>query len=207
MARPLKPKRIWVCSACKGEQTVWEGKCRACGAVGVLEEFSMIPVPDHKSLTDEPHRIARRAKNSERNIARKMLAADGADPAFANIISSTGRVGHITGMRFDAISKSYVTEAKNRKMPTWLITAWILIQQRAVDFNKNFLLHLEPPNMPKLIPINGGTIKSQTMAIIGQDRHEELIKKERLLEELAEAHQVGPEAFNALVSSYLNKKE
>lgn len=108
-----------------------------------------------------------------------MLVVDGPDPAFKNIATSTGRIGHISGIRVDAVSKSYVTENKNRKVPTWMIDAWVLINQRAIDFNKNALLHVEPPNMPRDIVINGRTVKLDTMAIISQTRHEELIRTER----------------------------
>jgi hypothetical protein len=191
MGRLVNPKRKWVCKKCKAEQTVWEGKCRACGEIGTLEEFMLMAVPGLKSSNlDEQHRLARRAKNSEREIARRMLKADGPDPAFANIISSTGRVGHITGMRIDAVSKTYVTENKNRKMPSWLIDAWILINQRAVSFNKNLLLHVDPPNMPREFPCELGTKKLSTMAIITQERHEELIRKEQELEKLLAKEQV-----------------
>ena len=92
-------------------------------------------------------------------------------------------------MRIDAISRSYVTENKNRKLPTWFIAAWILINQRSHDFGKHALLHIEPPNMPKTVPLNGTTIKLDTMAVITQERHSELIRKEKILDALQEAIQ------------------
>jgi hypothetical protein len=113
-----------------------------------------------------------------------MLSVDGPDPKYENITSSTGRVGHITGMRIDAISRSYVTENKNRKLPSWLIIAWTLLQQRGISFNKNILLHIDPPNMPREYPIEGRKEKSETMSVITSSRHEELIKNERIMAEL-----------------------
>jgi len=129
----------------------------------------------------------RRSKNSERNIAKKMVAVDGPDPQYAKIASSTGRIGHITNIRADAISRTYLTENKNRALPSWLVNAWLLINQRAEDFGKNALLHLDPPNMPKEFPLNGVIRKLDTMAVITQARHEELIIKEKRLEELENA--------------------
>jgi uncharacterized protein YpiB (UPF0302 family) len=118
-----------------------------------------------------------------------MLAADGEDPMFKGIASSAGRVGHITALQFDAVSRTYVTENKNRKLPTWLIKAWVQINQRGKDYNKNVLLHIDPPNMPKDAPLNGVNFKLGTMAIITQERHEELIREERILRSIEEALQ------------------
>lgn len=172
------------CENCGRQYLAWSGICyQGCNFAGKIVEI--VPSTGSKSTgTAEARRLRRRAKDSERDIAKRMLIVDGADPSFRNIASSTGRIGHITGMRIDAISKHYVTENKNRKMPSWLITAWVLINQRAVDFNKNALLHVDPPNMPKTYPIQGGTRKLDTLAIITQTRHEELIKHERILSAL-----------------------
>jgi hypothetical protein len=69
-------------------------------------------------------------------------------------------------------------------MPTWLIQAWVLINQRGEDFQKNVLLHIDPPNMPRDYQSQGMKKKLDTMAIITQSRHEELIRKEKALGEL-----------------------
>lgn len=160
----------------------WQGICPSCKKAGTIQEYILIPAKAKPTASQQT--LQRRAKRSERGIAKRMLEADGADPAYKNVTTTTGRVGHITGMRIDAISRSYVTENKNRKMPTWLINAWILINQRGKSFNKNVLLHIEPPNMPKNFPIDGSLEKLDTMAVITQTRHEELIKNERLLQDL-----------------------
>ena len=207
MGQMVRSKREWKCSNCGYKYIKWAGTCyRGCGFTGTLEENNIsnrpsnqrnerlstntteksigVPKPSRDSGTAEAKRLRRRAKESERDIAKRMVSADGADPAYRNIASSTGRIGFITGMRVDAISRSYVTENKNRKMPTWLIQAWVLINQRAVDFNKNALLHVDPPNMPRDFVIHGGKQKLDTMAILTQTRHEELINHERILEAL-----------------------
>lgn len=183
MGRMVNSKRKWVCSECRGQQLTWEGKCRSCGKVGTLEEVS-ISAKVQSTATDEQRKLRRRAKDSERGIAKRMVAADGPDPSFSRIASSTGRIGHINNLRIDAVSRTYVTENKNRKMPTWLIDAWVLLNQRGDDFQKNILLHVDPPNMPRDYPTQGVKRKLDTMAIIKQSRHEQLIIKEKALAEL-----------------------
>lgn len=180
----VNSKRMFVCSKCNGQQIVWEGKCRTCTSIGTLEEVNLSNVKRPNESTIEQRRLRRRAKDSERGIAKRMVAADGPDPSFAKIASSTGRIGHISGLRIDAVSRTYVTENKNRKMPTWLIQAWILINQRGEDFNKHVLLHVDPPNMPHEYQSQGLKKKLDTMAIITQNRHEELIRREKALGEL-----------------------
>jgi len=175
----VRPRKVFTCKKCGATYSKWQGVCR-CGAGGTIEETSAAIISKPRA-TLEQRRLMRRSKDSERNIARRMLEADGPDPMFKNIASSTGRIGFITGMQIDAVSKSYVTENKNRKLPLWLIIAWVQINQKAIDFNKNALLHIEPPNMPKDIPINGVKSKLDTMAIITQGRHENLIRAERAL--------------------------
>jgi hypothetical protein len=191
MVSMIKSKTKWVCKQCNSEYIKWAGKCRACNAIGSIfvEEIlpprkKATPLQRQRMPVDPNRKLRRRAKDSERGIARRMLESDGIDPAFSKIASSTGRVGHITGMRIDAISRSYVTENKNRKVPTWLIDAWVLINQRGRDFSKHILLHVDPPNMPKEIQINGVKERLDTLSIITQSRHEELIVNERILSEL-----------------------
>lgn len=176
----VKSKRKWVCSNCNAEQIKWEGKCRQCEEIGTLQVVQLVePKP---RATQAQKSIMRRSKNAERTAATRMVAADGRDPQYDKIATSTGRVGHITNLQFDAISKTYVTEVKNRQLPGWLIKAWIQIQQRSLDFHKNALLYLEPPNAPKEFVLHTVKHKSDAMAVIRQDRHEELISKEKLVE-------------------------
>lgn len=163
------------CTDCAAPHLKWQGFCSKCGKEGTVNE-----IPGVRT------RIRRRAKDSERSIAKRMVVADGPDPAFAKIASSTGRIGHITGLRVDTVSRNYFTEAKNRVLPKWLLDAWLLINQRAGDFDKHALLHLEPPNMPKDYKVNGVKRKLDTMALITQTRHESLIVSERQLKGIKE---------------------
>lgn len=178
-----RDKKQYTCSECAATYIVWEGTCRNCGKAGTMDE-TILTAGTSKRETETARKIRRRAKDSERGIARRMLEADGPDPNFARIASSTGRIGHITGIRVDAVSKNYFTENKNRKLPTWLVDAWLLINQRARDFDKHALLHVEPPNMKREYVLNTVKYKLDNMAIITQPRHEELILAERALYEM-----------------------
>lgn len=184
MGRMIRSKRKWICRFCSHEALKWEGICRLCKKADAYTEIIMMPVKPTSGATDVTRKIRRRAIGSERNIATRMTKVDGPDPAYAHIATKTGRIGHINNIRVDAVSKTYVTENKNRTLPLWLIHAWILINQRAVDFNKNVLLHIEPSNAPKDFVVNGQSRKLDTMAIITQGRHEELIKNEKILKDL-----------------------
>jgi hypothetical protein len=149
----------------------------------------------------------RRSKNSERAIAKRMLVADGPDHAFDNIATSTGRIGHITSIRVDAVSKNYTTENKNTKLPTWLVSAWLLINQKSVQFKKEALLHIEPPNMPKTFESEGNEYKLDTMAVITQTRHESLIKSERALQVILGALNEDSERYQDLIDLYYKSQE
>lgn len=175
MGSMIKSKSSWSCSGCQATYLRWQGICKNCGAIATILETK-------KSVNKSS--IRRRWKNSERTLATEMVAADGPDPMYRNIASSTGRVGFITGMRFDTVSRTYVNEDKNRPLPKWLIEAWILIQQNAIDLKKNALLHIRPPNMPQNIKVNAETFRSGTMAIITQEHHLDLVKQARVLNEL-----------------------
>jgi hypothetical protein len=193
-----KTKKEYICSVCQKKYLRWVGFCSGCKKGGTVQEHIVIVPPS--TATPSQRSLARRAKQSERDIGKRMLDADGPDPMFSKIASSTGRVGHITALRFDTVSRTYATENKNRKMPTWLIQAWVLIQQRAHDFNKNALLHIEPPNMPKEFTVNGMKYKTGNMAIITQERHEELIHHEQALAAVIEILQEEKTSLNDKVS-------
>lgn len=180
----IKQKKEWKCSKCNASYLRWEGRCRNCKEVNTLQEFQLVPVKIKPKPTLSQKALMRRSKNSERESARHMVSVDGIDPMYAKIASSTGRVGFITGMRIDGVSKNYVIENKNRVLPKWLIDAWILILQRSEDFQKYALLHLDPPNAPREYQINGVKRKTSTMYIITEARHDDLITKEKELDEL-----------------------
>ena len=182
MGRIIRSKKEYICSKCNNKYIKWQGICPNCKLGGTLQEFMLVPVKPQASLSQKG--VIERSKRSERSIARKMQDVDGRDPEFSKISSPIGRVGHITNLRFDAVSRTYCTENKNRALPYWIIKAWILVSQRAADFNKHPLLHMDAPNLPKTVPLNGEQIKLDTMAIIGQTWHELLIVRSKKLEKI-----------------------
>lgn len=174
---PSKPFKH-ACSKCGKTFLKWQGICSSCGAAGTINTLE-----PRAASTETPERktIRRRWQTRERDKARRMTTVDGHDPAFKHIASSTGKVGMITGMRIDAVSMSYVTEIKNRVLPGWLNDAWLLINQRSIDFGKNALLHLDPPNKAKDFVLNGTKYKLGPMEVITETRHEDLIRIEKKL--------------------------
>ena len=183
LGRMIRSKREWRCTNCEARAIKWSGLCPKCRHAGTMQEFVLVPTQKTQATASQ-RALARRSKGSERAIAKRMVLVDGVDPDYEKIATSTGRIGHITNIRADAISKTYLTENKNRKLPAWLTAAWLLINQRAEDFGKNALLHLDPPNMPKEFPLNGTIKKLDTMAVITQTRHETLITNTKTLAEV-----------------------
>ena len=179
----IRSKKKFVCSNCGASTIKFSGYCTSCNKAGTIQEVQLLPEKIKPTASAKQKSLRRRYNTSERNIGKRMLEADGADPVFKNIATSTGRIGHITNIRADTVSKNYIVENKNRTIPKWIIDAWILILQKAEDFQKHALLHLEPPNLPKEFPINGVKKKTDTMAVIQQSRHESLIVSERHLNE------------------------
>lgn len=175
MRKPLQFK----CNKCNREYLRYESPCRDCGAIDSIIEINATKTGNSNL------KVRRRWKKSERDIARSMVDIDGADPAYKGIASSTGKIGHITSMQADAISKTYVTEAKNRDLPVWIRDAWVQIQQRALDLNKNALLYIDPPTRTDFM-INGTKHKSSALSIITKSRHDELILNEKALQYLLE---------------------
>jgi len=172
------PKKEYTCSKCRAKFAKFSGFCPSCKSAGTLAETTLVTASRE---TPERKAIRRRWKTRERDKARRMTTVDGHDPAFKHIASSTGKIGMITNIRVDAVSMTYVTEVKNRDLPKWINDAWLLINQRAIDFGKNALLHMDPPNRVKDFPLNGTKYKLGAMDIITETRHEDLIIKEQKL--------------------------
>ena len=113
----------------------------------------------------------RKGKRFERQQGKWLLENDGKCPKWGEIASSTGRVGHITELQVDLISRSYAGEAKNRESaPKWLIGAWKQIIERADELGKQPFLAVTKNYMPD-------------MHVITPERHKELLQKEKELEE------------------------
>ena len=103
----------------------------------------------------------------ERIIGKWLLKNDGPCPHWGGMASKAGRVGHITDLGFDFISRSYVGEAKHRKiLPLWLTRTWKQANFQATQHKKNPVLFLKETN-------------GATLHIISPERHAELLKYER----------------------------
>lgn len=124
---------------------------------------------------NENQRRLRKSKQSERDLGHYLLEHDGPDPDFVLISSSTGRVGHITELQFDVVSRTYAAENKNVKVPKKILGWWDQIVKVAKRHKKEPLL--------RIVPSNEG--KFPEMHIITAERHAELLDSEFRLEDLS----------------------
>jgi hypothetical protein len=207
MGRMINSKREWRCITCGYTHLRWEGICRGCKEQGTLQEILLNPIKTKPTATVDQKALIRRSKKSERDMAKRMLVADGPDHAFDKIATSTGRIGHITNIRVDGVSKNYVEECKNRILPQWMTEAWILIQQKSVQFKKEALLHLDPPNLPKKFTSEGQEWPMEPIAGITRTRHESLIKSERALQVILRAISEDPDRYQDLIDLYYKSQE
>jgi len=124
----------------------------------------------------ETRKRIRRAKEAERSAGRWLLENDGEDPLWKNIASSTGRVGHITGLQFDNISATYAGEVKNVRVPAKLWGWWRQIVEIAARHHKEPILIIEPTN---IVPEHALFKKIPKLHIITEQRHAELLAAEK----------------------------
>lgn len=116
----------------------------------------------------EAQRRLDRSKQSERDLGHWLLEHNGECPDYQKIASSTGRVGHITELQFDVVSKHYAAENKHVKIPKKLLGWWEQIVSIAAKHGKQPLLRLDPSN-------DG---KHPELHIITKERHEYLLDME-----------------------------
>jgi hypothetical protein len=125
----------------------------------------------------EKHRILRRSKDSERKFAKWLVEHDGPDPRLhGTLTTSTGRVGHITNIRADCLSRSFLGENKNVILPATLGKWWQLICEKAIEWHKDPVLHWEPPNKDKF-PVAGRPLPD--LYILNESRYARLLECER----------------------------
>lgn len=134
---------------------------------------------------NEIQRRIKRSKVTERNCGHWLKIHDGEDPFWKNIASSALRVGHVTGLQFDVISKTYAAECKNVKLPATMIKWWLQIGQVAQTHGKEPLLYIEPTNDVKIL---GVPKKVASLHIITEARHAQLLKIEQEYETLAKRY-------------------
>ena len=125
----------------------------------------------------EIQRRIRRSKDAERREGHWFLDFDGPDPKWKNIASSAGRVGHVTQLQFDTVSKNYCVEVKNVKVPAKLWKFWMQIVNVAAQHGKEPVLAIVPTNEAL-----GLRKKYPAMHIITDTRHAVLLEAEREVE-------------------------
>jgi hypothetical protein len=138
-------------------------------------------------LNDNQRRL-RRAKQRERDSGRWLLDHDGADPRWAGITSSTGRVGHINQLQFDVVSRHYAGEVKNVKAPALLNKWWRQITEIALVQGKDPLIIWYPTNEVNVL---GVPKKTKPFHIITEERHEQLLFKETIADGLVKFDAYG----------------
>lgn len=130
---------------------------------------------------EENRRRLRRAKNSERRMGKWFIEHDGPDPVLkpgGGIVSQTGRVGHITALQFDILSRSYAGENKNMRVWAGLWNFWVKVVGAGIDFGKEPILRFEPTNEDPT-QVRGRPVPN--MHIITEERHAYLLRCEREL--------------------------
>ena len=129
----------------------------------------------------EQKRRLRKSKQTERDSGKWLLEHDGPDPMWNRVSSSTGRVGHITQLQFDVVSRQYAGEVKNIIVPARLFGFWVKIVSIAANHGKNPVLIIVPNNEHKQA---GFPKKVPAMHILTDERHAELLAKEKELDAL-----------------------
>lgn len=132
-------------------------------------------------------RLLRRSRDSERHLGKWLSEHDGPDPNFMpgnGIVTSTLRVGHVSGLQYDAHSRSYAAENKNYRLTTQWFKWWTQINARAMAMGKKPLLVIDPSNKPNHYEVEGVKVKVPRLHIITEERHAELLASERANREL-----------------------
>jgi hypothetical protein len=125
-------------------------------------------------VSNDIQRRLRRAKDSERRFAKWLVLHDGEPTRFrlgGGIATSTGRVGHVSGLQFDCVSMTYAGENKQMKVWAGLWTFW----KQVVDVARRE--HLEP--VLRIEPTNEDKAGYPDLHIITEARHAELLDYER----------------------------
>lgn len=164
----------------------------------------MLDTPTREYDSGAIKRRLNRAKASERRGAKWLLKHDGPDPRFrpgGGIVTTTGRVGHVTGLQFDMLSRTYAGENKQMKVWAGLWGFWLKIVEKAKEQGKEPLLRIEPTN-------DG---HAPTLHIITEDRHAELLGYEKVakaaapgIERFIEADP-GPVMVNAIAGQQVGR--
>ena len=108
-----------------------------------------------------------KGRRFEQDIGKWLLKNDGECDKFAEMTTSTGRLGQLTNLQFDVISNHYAVECKHRSsVPKWLMSAWEQIIDKSAAHDKSAMLAVKKNYKP-------------IMHIITPERHAELLRKEK----------------------------
>lgn len=138
-------------------------------------------------------RRLRRAKDSERRMGKWFLEHDGPDPHLkpgGGVVTTTGRVGHITGLQFDILSRHYAGENKNEKVPATWWQYWLKVVAKAIEMGKTPVLRVEPTNDLTQTVLGR---KVPNLHMISEERHAELLGYERAALEGTPPPEVAPD--------------
>lgn len=83
-------------------------------------------------------------QESERQLGMWFKDHDNVDPFFKKAETSCGRVGHLSGLRMDVITKNFVGENKSREdCPSWLKDAVIVALTKSEEWRRPALIRLD----------------------------------------------------------------
>jgi hypothetical protein len=128
-------------------------------------------------------RRLRRAKDSERRFGKWLLLHNGPDPRYqlgGGVVTTTGRVGHITGLQFDILSLDYTGENKNEKVPATWWNYWTKVFAKSIEEGKHPCIRIEPTNDAARTVLGR---KVPNLHLISEERHAELLDIERSVRE------------------------
>lgn len=127
-----------------------------------------------------------RTREQESGVWLGKHAGEDTDPVFSRLKSNLNRVGFINSLGYDLTSEVYVGEVKERSsLPSWLWQAWLQVNQAALGRKKHAVLFLHAKNVDKTYSFEGKKYPvPNPIHLISQQRHEQLLEKERRLEEL-----------------------
>lgn len=145
-----------------------------------------------KGRDSRPNSRSEAWKVNERSLAKWMVEHDGPNPIFQKLrlVTSTGRVGHLTGLQFDAASFHYAGECKRRESaPAWLTDCWAQVNQIADEQNLTPLLGLWLPR--ETYTFDGKQKRLPELHVIRPERHAELLRKEKEYDALVAEGKLG----------------
>lgn len=146
------------------------------------------PARGARAISDAPDEVARarrslrrRWQRSERKLRDWLNEHNGPDTntGWSRV---RGHIGPVSQFQFDQVSRTYAAEGKNVKMPVTLIRWWQQVCQVADDWSKAPMIRWEPtPEDARKYPVKGRPLP--IMHCIAEDRHAELLDKERWYDE------------------------